>query len=431
MRGSLLRFIEEIRASFWFIPTLMTVGALLLSLLTVWVDLRGTPDWLAALRFVAMNQPEGARSLLSTIAGSMINVAGVVFSLTMVTLTLASQQYGPRLLGNFMRDRGNQVVLGVFVSTFLYCLLVLRTVRTGGEDDAGFIPHLSITVALLITLVALASLIYFIHHVASSIQVQNVIGRVAHALRNHVAPGEGRTIFPATAGQELATRDPPRMPAPARPVAAKEAGYLQTIDGDALVRLAAKHDAVVRLRVRPGGFVMHGMHVIEVHPPDLSDATVRRMMGTLSFGAGRGQSEDPEAQFDQLLELALRALSPAINNPITANACVDRMCDALLELGRGELPSPYRADDEGALRLVVPPFDLPGLAQRLFSSLRSGAATSLLTAVHVVTRLEQLHEKTDHSELSAAAEHERTELLSASLDAMSGSDYRTLLARSG
>jgi hypothetical protein len=157
--------------------------------LTVAIDQQGTSEWLGSVRFIYLNQPSGARSLLSTIAGSVMNVAGVVFSLTIIALTLASQQFGPRLLGNFMRDRGNQLVLGTFVATFLYCLLILRTMREESGGSQGFVPHLSVAMALLIMVGALAALNYLIHHIAASIQVQNVIGKVAGSLGLHSDTG--------------------------------------------------------------------------------------------------------------------------------------------------------------------------------------------------------------------------------------------------
>lgn len=432
MQGRLASIVEGIRASFWFVPAVMSGGAILLSAVTVNLDERGMSEWLGSLRFIYLNQPGGARSLLSTIAGSMMNVAGVVFSLTIVTLTLASQQFGPRLLGNFMRDRGNQFVLGTFVSTFLYCLLILRTVRGGGEEDPAFVPHLSITVALLITLATLAALIYFIHHIASSIQVQNVIGRVASALRKHVVAGPERAVFPTRLGQNLPDAGlPGDFEERSRPVRAREAGYLQTVDGEGLIRLGARHDAVARLRVRPGEFVMHGQHVLDVYPAELPDGAVEQLADKLSMSAGSGQSQDTEALFDQLLELALRALSPASNDPITAGACIDRICDALLELGRGDLPSPYRGDDAGRLRLVVPPFDLPGLARRLFSSLRSALSSNLVAASHATRLLALLAAESDHRELAEVVEQERRELLAESREQLSSADYGSLLEQAG
>lgn len=430
MQGRLAGILEEIRASFWFVPTLMTAGAVLLSAVTVSLDERGTSEWLGNFRFIYLNQPGGARSLLSTIAGSMMNVAGVVFSLTIVVLTLASQQFGPRLLGNFMRDRGNQVVLGAFVSTFVYCLLILRTVKGGDGEGEPFVPHLSVTVALLITLATLAALIYFIHHLASSIQVQNVIGKVARSLRRHVEPDGDRAVFPAGLGRDLpGAALPADFEKRSRCVFAPRAGYLRTVNGDGLLRTTGQHDAIARLRLRPGTFVMHGQHIMDVYPGDLPDPVIDELTGNLAFGDGRGQSQDTEALFDQLLELALRALSPASNDPITATACLDRICDALLELSRSRFASPFRSDQAGQLRLVAPPFDLVGLAERLFSSLRGSLASSLVAASHVSRLMSRLQGETEHRELAELIGRERAQILEAGRERLTAPDYRTLLER--
>ncbi|MEJ2289120.1 MAG: DUF2254 domain-containing protein, partial [Deinococcales bacterium] len=229
MRTRLLGWLDRLHSSYWFLPSLMALGALLLSALG------------------GMNRPDGARALLSTVAGSLITVAGVVFSMTLVGLSLASQQFGPRLVGNFMRDRGNQLVLGTFVGTFLYCLMVLRTVRSADVPAgvAAFVPHISVAVALAMTLVSLFVLIYFIHHTAESIQVSYVLARVGRALTQQLlafpeATGRGEEAEPGNA-------PPPELPEGfsegAVTVRAQRAGYVQAIDVPSLVALAREHDA--------------------------------------------------------------------------------------------------------------------------------------------------------------------------------------------
>jgi uncharacterized membrane protein len=139
--------------------------------------------------------PEGARAILSAIASSMITVAGLTFSITMLTLQLASSQFGPRLLRNFMRDRGNQIVLGTFTATFIYCLLVLRTVR--GVEGSSFVPHLAVAFGVLLALTSIAVLIYFIHHIATAIRIETLLVALAHethAAVDHLYPSASATI---------------------------------------------------------------------------------------------------------------------------------------------------------------------------------------------------------------------------------------------
>ncbi|MEX2534310.1 MAG: DUF2254 domain-containing protein [Trueperaceae bacterium] len=398
MQGRFIAYLGSIRSSFWFIPALMSAAAVALSVITISVDQSGTPLWLTNLRFIFMNQPGGARSLLSTIAGSMMNVAGVVFSLTIVALTLASQQFGPRLMGNFMRDRGNQVVLGTFVATFLYCLLVLRTVHDEGDGLDAFVPHLSVTVALLLAVATIAGLIYFIHHIASSIQVETVVGKVAGSLGSHIAAEHNKDIFPGRVGRPLAGKGRLAVPrrlaeqfdSVSRPVAATGEGYFQAVDGDGLLELARKHDAVVRLRYRPGAFILRGQTIADVFPGERSKEVGTLLLRRLSFGTGRNQSQDTESLFDQFLELARRALSPSTSDPFTAISCVNRIAAGLLALTRRELPSPLRADEMDELRLIVPPFNYPKMAARIFADLRSYVATDVMVASHVLLTLRQL-----------------------------------------
>ncbi len=175
---------ESLRTSYWFVPTVMTAGAVGLSFASVHLDQVVKAEWVRAVGWIWAGSPEGARQVLSTIAGSMITVAGVAFSITIVALTLASTQFGPRLLRNFVRDLGNQVVLGTFVSTFVYCLLVLRTVR--GGDVAEFVPYLSVTLGVAFALASLGVLIYFIHHVSGAIQAEHLIASVADELEDAI-----------------------------------------------------------------------------------------------------------------------------------------------------------------------------------------------------------------------------------------------------
>ncbi|HEX8202382.1 MAG TPA: DUF2254 domain-containing protein, partial [Isosphaeraceae bacterium] len=185
MKSWFLGMWDAFRTNFWFVPTTMVAGAIALSLATIHVDrIAGERNWVATLGWTYTRGPEGSRAVLSVVAGSMATIAGVTFSITIVALQLASSQFGPRLLRNFMRDRGNQVALGAFIATFTYCLLIQRTVN--GTEREEFVPHVSVTVGLLLALVCLGVLIYFIHHTATSIQAENVIARVGRELHHAI-----------------------------------------------------------------------------------------------------------------------------------------------------------------------------------------------------------------------------------------------------
>jgi uncharacterized membrane protein len=212
VRVRLATQVDRLRMTFWFVPALMSVGAAVLAFAMLAIDSRLSDESLSGLRWIYGGGPEGARSLLSTVASSAITVAGTTFSITIAALSLASSQFGPRLLRTFVRDTGNQVVLGTFVATFLYCLLVLRTVR--GLEDARVVPHLSVTVGVLLAIANLGVLIYFIHHAAMSIRADQVITAVSHEL-----DGAIEQLFPVQLGEEAGARHEDANERPAPPVA--------------------------------------------------------------------------------------------------------------------------------------------------------------------------------------------------------------------
>lgn len=336
MKALLLNYWDRLRSSFWFVPAAMACLAAALALSAVAIDEAAGDDWLQRLGWGYSGGAEGASLLLGTVAGSMIAIAGTVFSMTLVAMSLASSQLGPRLLRNFMRDTANQVVLGTFVATFVYSLLVLRTIRRA--DEVAFVPHLSVSIGVLLAMVSIGVLIYFIHHVSVSIQADEVIAHVGRELEDGID-----RLFPGHLGQPGGeTSDPPNpagLPAvfarEARPVGAAEDGYLQLIDGDALMALASRADLLLQLERRPGHYLVKGQTMVMVWPGDrVTDALVDQLNDAFVFGNQRTATQDVEFSLHQLVEIAVRALSPGINDPFTAIACVDRLGSALCRLAR-------------------------------------------------------------------------------------------------
>jgi uncharacterized membrane protein len=242
--------VVQLTAGLWVVPALLSAAAVALAIGTLALDHAYRFRWLGQFENAFAIGPEGARLVLFSIAGSMITVARLVFSMTLVTLTLASSQLGPRLITRFMRDRINQVVLGTFIATFLYALVVLQTVTEGAPGP--FVPHISITVALVLTLVSLGWLVYFIHHVADSIQADTVIADVYREITQGLDH-----LYPGAAAHEPATRATNPMPADLlaqapSPIPAAKGGYIQAMDTHALLRLARVHDLVIKIHRRPG-----------------------------------------------------------------------------------------------------------------------------------------------------------------------------------
>lgn len=260
MRGRLQRLIELARTGFWFMPMLMLAASCGFALLLLYIDERVDPGIKAILPWAYSGGPEGARSLLSTIAGSMITAASVTFSLASVALSIASQQYGSRVLRNFMRDRITQILLGTFVSTFIYCVLVVRTIR-GSDFSGGFVPAISVTVAIGLAVVSLVLLIFFIHHVSASIQASHIIRVIADSMAEAIP-----NLYPSETGTAL---DKPRDLQEFRsskmvPVKVNVSGYLQMIDLGALFELASERNIVIEILAKPGDHIVTGRELAYV-----------------------------------------------------------------------------------------------------------------------------------------------------------------------
>lgn len=337
---------EQLRASFWFLPGLMAVVAACLAILLVAFQSTADRQIGRLMPWLFQGEPESARSVLSAIAGSMATVAAMVFSVTMVALTLAAGQFSPRVLRTFMRDRTNQVVLGGFVATFTYALIVLRGVRTGEEG----VPNLAITVGFLLALGAMILLILFIHHVAESVQVATVLDGITEETIAQIP-----VLFPAPIGQGEAEPRPVAETGEAVTVRSETHGYVQVLDYDRLLRAAAEADVVVRLTQGPGDFVSFGSRLATVMPAERCTAA---LAGTVrsTFVLDRYPSIEHDVQFGirQIVDIGIKALSPGVNDPTTATNAVDYLGVILSHAIGRQVPSPHRrADGDGRLRVIA------------------------------------------------------------------------------
>lgn len=346
---------DRLRSSFWFLPSTMAAGAAALSFALVWLDTALDDGAIERLGWLYGFGPEGARAVLSAVAGSMITVAGLTFSMTMLTLQLASSQFGPRLLRSFMSDRGNQLVLGTFTSTFLYCLLVLRTVR--GTEESSFVPHISVTFGVVLATLSLAVLIYFIHHIANSIRIETVLDELARETQAAID-----RLYPTQLGQEPPPRDAlapagllRELEADSNAVFIPGSGYVQRLDETAVMRIATEHDLLVSVDAPPGRFVTERDALVRAAPrARATDEVLDRLREAFVVGSDRTPTQDLHFSLRRFVEIAQRALSPGINDPTTALYCIDRLAQALCALAEREFPSPVRADEEGHLRVITP-----------------------------------------------------------------------------
>lgn len=386
MKPLLLQYWEQFRSSFWFVPSLMTGAAAAMAFATVALDRAKADEWMQFLSWAYTGGAEGASAVLGTIAGSMITIAGVVFSMTLVALSLTTSQLGPRLLRAFMSDRANQLVLGTFVATFVYCLLVLRTIRYPGE--IAFVPHLSVTLGVILALVSVGVLIYFIHHISRSIQADVLVARIGREVIgevDHLYPGRlGR-------GTDEVPIDSPGASLPeafeqeARPIPAAEDGYVQSIEPGALMGVATEENLLFQVERGPGSYVVAGRPLVLAHPGGrISDQITDQVNKAFLLGPQRTPEQDFEFAVNQLVEIAVRALSPSLNDPFTAVRCVDRLGSALCRLAQREMPSPYRYDEENRLRVIAPGVTFPTVVDAAFDKIRQHAGSSTAVAVRLL-----------------------------------------------
>jgi uncharacterized membrane protein len=394
MSAWFFNWVTKLRSSLWLIPSCMAIAAIFLSLGVPYLDEIFFPEAIPSFPWLSDLGPEGAMTLLSTIAGSMITIAGVVFSITIVALTLASAQFGPRLLGNFMRDRGNQVVLGTFVATFLYCLLVLGTIRV--NSPGAYTPYWGALVGLVLAICSLGVLIYFIHHIAISIQAPNLIAVVYGELEHAMA-----RLFPEPIGQEKpdegnrqdVSRVVTRIQQEGIPIPAETGGYLQAVESEKLMKIAREHNLVFLLHYRPGHFLVKGLPLgkILVEEP-MEQSLAQDINRQFICGSQRTQEQDIEFVVLQLVEVAVRALSPGINDPFTCIQCIDHLTAILCQLAQRHFPSPYRFDEQGTLRIIAPPVTFTGIINAAFYQIRQHGAGNVAVTIRLLEGLGRIGE---------------------------------------
>ncbi|MGO9927449.1 MAG: DUF2254 domain-containing protein [Mycobacterium sp.] len=390
---------DQLRTNLWLVPTLEVLVATALFVAAGALDHEAYEGDIRLPSWVISGTADAARLILATIAGAVITVVGIVFSITIVTLTLASTQFGPRMLRNFIRDRGTQLTLGTFVATFVYCILVLMSIGPGDRGD--YVPHLSITLTFQLVLIDLAVLIYFIHHIATQIQLPQVIASIAKDLAQAVELqsadfGDARAIPAADAKslEELITT----IETSGAVIRTPKSGYLQFIRHSRLVRIAAEVDAVVRLPYRPGHFLVEGREVASVWPPEAAGHVARYLENAQVTGPHRTLSQDVAFGVDQLVEIAVRALSPAVNDPFTAMTCVDWLGDCLCKIARVWAPSHVHRDRDGAIRLISDQVSFERLVQRAFEKIRQASIGMPAVMIRQLEALITIMEQTTDTE---------------------------------
>ncbi|MEO8072158.1 MAG: DUF2254 domain-containing protein [Acidobacteriota bacterium] len=362
-----------LRSSLWFVPGLMIAGSIILALLLI--DAESLVDREMLLKYPRLFGlgADGSRGMLTAIASSMLTVAALAFSLTLAALAQASAQYSPRILRNFMRDRINQFVLGYFVSVFAYCLIVLRTIR--GANDLEFVPALAVMGGLILAIGGIVVLIYFIHHIATSLQVSEIIGNIVDETREAV-----ETLFPKEMGKPA--EKPEKTEAQIietykywRKIPAQASGYIQYVDTDQLTEWAQENGFIVKMERGIGQFVGKGAALVSLTGEEqsfkqkITDETEDEINNVFSINRYRTIEQDIGFGIRQIVDIALKALSPGINDTTTAVTCIDFLSIIISEIAGKQLPEPVRIKD-GKICVLVKADDFRQYVETAFDQIR-------------------------------------------------------------
>ena len=362
---------SKLRSSFWFMPSLIVMASIALAAVLIQAGSVVSDRWLAQWPRLFGAGAEGARGMMSTIAGSMMTVVGVTFSMVLMVLAMASSQYTSRILRNFIRSRVTQVVLGIFAGIFTYCLIVLRTIRSG--DEGAFVPNLAVSFGFVLALGGVGALIFFVHHIASSIQASSIIASIAAE-----TIGAIDRLFPVNLGQGPGDDDDEQQLHPPseqkwRAVMASESGYIQSVNSAALVRFARDRKTIVWMDHGIGDFVVQNATLASLALEESPDqATIDALQATFSISRHRTVDQDAAFGIRQIVDIALKALSPGINDTTTAVMCVDYLTAILARIATRQIPSSYRFE-EGELRVIAKGPSFESLLAESFDQIRNNA----------------------------------------------------------
>lgn len=393
MAPRIRKLMADLAETFWLVPAILVAAGILGAFGLIRLDQSGLVSGSLRENWLYDGGATGARTLLGAVAGSMIAVAGTVFSITIAALSLAAGQMGPRLLRNFTRDRGNQVTLGALLGTFCYALVVLRSVRT--EAEGAFVPHLSLSTGIGLAIGCVGMLVYFVGHMASRINVDTVVELVSDDL--HLAI-------------EHLTVDKPQPQPPAddfwagaRQITDPRRGYLQQLDEDGLATWAAEHQVAIRLLVGPGDYVFPGAPVALIKPP--AKGVEEAIRNASALGSQRSSSSDLRVAVRQLVEVAVRALSSGINDPNTAISVLDRLGAALCQIASLYLPTGVSLREQ-RLVLIVPHVQYDQLLNTMFHMIRQSTTDHPAVAIRLLTVLAQVAScERDRARLAALSRH--------------------------
>jgi len=387
---------DHVKTSLWALPMLVVAAAALLAVVavTALIDPAADPVW-----WLYSGDAPAASGFLANLLTAMITMATLAISITMVVLTLAAQSLGPRLIHIFMGDTRTKLALGLFIGTVIYLLIVLRSV----VGDTESVPNLAVTVGAALVITSVIVLLFFVHHLARSIVADTIIARVGEILDRWIPD---RFPEKAAGADDNDSDSLAALQTGGKPICAPATGYIQAIDHKAAVEAACNAVVTVELGCRPGHFVLENDVLGRVAPADsVDEALEQSLAGAIVIGRNRTPVQDIEYPIRQLVEIALRALSPGVNDPYTAVAVVDRLSGSVaVIMTRADAQSVWR-DENDVVRLVVPTTSLDGILDAAFNEIRQAGATQPAILIHLVDRLGQLLAHADERQANAIFRH--------------------------
>jgi len=417
----------NLRASLWFLPGLMILFSIALALTLIEVDSSVKFKWLIDYPRLFGLGADGSRGMLTAIASSMLTVAALAFSLTLAAVSQASGQFTPRIFRNFMRDRANQFALGYFVSVFAFCLIVLRTIR--GADEVKFVPSLAVLTGLILAIGGVLVLIFFIHHIADSLQITTILNNITDETKQSV-----QKMFPREMG-EAATEVEKSETWRAddikkwRQIPAREAGYVQDVNTDGLLEFAAANRILIKMRRGVGQFAGSGATLAEIAPDTATPSWKTEIGGEKSdeigefFTLGRHRTieKDVGVGIRQIVDIALKALSPGVNDTTTAIGCIDNLGDIVAEIARWQMPAKVRSKD-GVPRVITLAPDFQEYVETAFDQIRISGKANFAIFVRLIATISFIAEYTTN-ETHLAALRRQIELIGEIAEQTLATDY--------
>jgi len=386
---------DQLKVSFWFAPVVMSVVAILLAWLLYWIDGLIPNETLQESHLILTGTPGELRTMLVGMAGTVLATAGVVFTLLTLPLSTVAAQYGSRLLRVFLGDRTTQLVLGTFVATFVYCLAAAISIPPASVDPNG--PQVTVTVGLVLMLASFSSLIVLVQHISTMLQAPNIAAAAGAELRDVVLAEMPEQVKGGVVSEANSKFLPDSLvEKDGYPIRVRQAGYIQYIDPQYILTLAQEHDLVIRLLRKPGHNVGSEARVALVWPANrVSNELDQQIRNAFRVGNGRTPTQDVAYAVNQLVEMAVRAMSPAINDPFTAMTCLDHIGEGLiLFIQQGER-SPYYYDGANQLRLILEPVAFTELLSGAFDMLRHASYDNANVLLHMLEVIEAIGQKSN------------------------------------